>query len=416
MTESLPLAASTRPWQLPDGINELLPDAAAQVEALRRELLDCAALWGYRLVIPPLIEYTDSLLVGVGEDLDLLTFKMPDQLSGRMLGVRADLTPQVARIDAHSLAYEREAKGQGVNRLCYAGSTLHTRSRSLAASRSPLQLGAEVYGEATLDADIEVVDLMLTMLATAGVSIEALTLDLGHAGIYGAVLGAGLAGDRADEALKAQVFEAMQRKSRPDLDALLRAKAATPLSTLMDLHGGLDVLDRARACFAELPGVLDALDELAALAAALGARYPQLALYIDLAELRGYRYHTGAVFAVYARGLGEALARGGRYDHVGAVYGARRPATGFATDLRLLAAQLGDADAPAGAIAAPPRGEPGLHERIGELRGAGEVVIGTLGGALDARCDRELVWIGGRWQVRARPLNPAPGAARGGAP
>ena len=403
MAESLPRAASARPWQLPDGIDELLPDAAAQVEALRRALLDCAALWGYRLVIPPLIEYTDSLLVGVGEDLDLLTFKMPDQLSGRMLGVRADMTPQVARIDAHSLA------GRGVNRLCYAGSTLHTRRRSLAASRSPLQLGAELYGEASLDADIEVADLMLTLLATAGLSIEALTLDLGHAGIYAAVLEAA---DLADEALAAQVFDAMQRKSRPDLDALLRGKAAAPLAALIDLHGGLDVLERARACFAGLPGVLDALDEVSALATALGARYPQLAVYIDLAELRGYRYHTGAVFAVYARGLGEALARGGRYDHVGAVYGCRRAATGFATDLRLLAAQLGAAAAPAGAIAAPPRGKPGLHERIGELRAAGEVVIGAPGGRRDPRCDRELVCSGGRWQVRAlaRPQQEGPAA------
>jgi len=386
----VPSSLTTRAWQLPDGIDELLPGAAAQVEALRRQLLDGAARWGYQLVIPPLIEYTDSLLVGVGEDLDLLTFKMPDQLSGRMLGVRADMTPQVARIDAHSLA------GQGVNRLCYAGSTLHTRSRSLAASRSPLQMGAEIYGDGSLSADIEVMDLMLSLLDDAGIAASTLTLDLGHGAIYGPILeAAGL----DDANLRSQVFDAVQRKSRPDLEALLEGREGSLLGTLMDLHGGVEVLARARECFEAMPEVLAALDELEALSQSLGARFPEVALYVDLAELRGYRYHTGAVFSVYAQGLGEALARGGRYDNVGAVYGCARPATGFAMDLRLLAARLSEAEAGT-AIAAPQEEDPAVQAKIRELRAKGETVIVSLGGVRDPRCDRELVNLDGDWQVQ----------------
>jgi ATP phosphoribosyltransferase regulatory subunit len=392
-----------RPWQLPDGIDELLPDAAAHVERLRRRLLDCAARSGYRLVIPPMVEYTDSLLVGVGEDLDLLTFKMPDQLSGRMLGLRADMTPQVARIDAHSLG------GPEINRLCYAGSTLHTRSRSLAASRSPLQLGAELYGEASLAADIEVVDLMLAMLESAGISIDQeLTLDLGHGEIYRHVLAASAVDDSA---LEAEIFAALQRKSRPDLEVLLAPlpeESAAGLRALLDLHGDLSVLDDARSLFAASSSAVGAaLDDLATLAGALQARYPGLSVYIDLAELRGYRYHTGVVFAVYAKGLGEALARGGRYDNVGKVYGRARPATGFATDLRLLAAQVAASSEPGNALSAPADEDPALRQLIRQLRADGETVIVALNGRADVRCQRELVQQDGKWQVRE--LKPAAG-------
>ena len=390
--------SASRPWQLPDGIDELLPDAAAHVETLRRRLLDCAARWGYRLVIPPMLEFTDSLLVGVGEDLDLLTFKMPDQLTGRMLGLRADMTPQVARMDAHSLG------GPEINRLCYADSTLHTRARSLAASRSPLQLGAELYGEASLAADIEVVDLMLAMLEAAGIVIdESLTLDLGHGDIYRHVLAASGVEDRG---LEAAIFDALQRKSGPDLEALLEelpGDSASGLRALLDLHGDLSILDEAEALFAGASqAVRAALADLRELAAALQSRYPGLSVYIDLAELRGYRYHTGVVFALYAQGLGEALARGGRYDNVGEVYGRSRPATGFATDLRLLAAQIASVAKDDNAISAPCLEDPSLQVAIRQLREAGETVIVALGGEPDARCRRELVKSDGRWQPRDR--------------
>ncbi|MEO1079949.1 MAG: ATP phosphoribosyltransferase regulatory subunit [Pseudomonadota bacterium] len=381
---------SRRPWQLPAGIDELLPDAAAHVEQLRRSLLDCAARWGYRLVVPPMIEYTDSLLVGVGEDLDLLTFKMPDQLSGRMLGLRADMTPQVARMDAHSLG------GQGVNRLCYAGSTLHTRARSLAASRSPLQLGAELYGDSSAAADLEVIELMLSMFEEAGIGCDSLTLDLGHGGLFGPLLEAvGLDNDP----LAPRIFDAVQRKSRPDLEALLEALPGADrdlLLAFLELQGDVAVLERAAELLGSVPRARAAIEEVSMLVAGLRER---CAVYVDLTELRGYRYHTGVVFAAYAAGLGEALARGGRYDNVGAVHGRARPATGFATDLRVLATLLPGADAIATAIAAPDKGDAGLQNAIRELRSEGETVIVSLGGVRDSRCGRALKLVDGTWQV-----------------
>ncbi|WP_439101594.1 ATP phosphoribosyltransferase regulatory subunit [Congregibacter sp.] len=387
-----------RAWQLPDGIDELLPEAAAQVEALRRRLLDCASRWGYRLVTPPMVEFTDSLLVGVGEDLDLLTFKVPDQVTGRMLGFRADMTPQVARMDAHSL------HGDQVNRLCYAGSTLHTRSGSLAASRSPLQLGAELYGARGLSADIEVIALMLSMLHVAGVEIgQALTLDLGHGDIFKHVLAASGA---VEAGMEAAVFDALQRKSRPDLERLLARlpeASRAGLLALMEMHGDLSVLDRAEAELAgTAPEIRDSLRELRELSSALQSRYPNVSLYVDLAELRGYRYHTGVVFAAYTQGLGEALARGGRYDNVGEVYGRSRPATGFATDLKLLAAQLQKQDIAQDAIAAPDEEDPALQEAVKRLRSQGETVIVMLDGERDARCMRKLIKVDGQWQPETR--------------
>jgi len=384
---------SRRAWQLPAGIDELLPDAAAHLETLRRTLLDCAARWGYRLVVPPMLEYTDSLLVGVGEDLDLLTYKVPDQLSGRMLGLRADMTPQVARIDAHSLG------GEGVNRLCYAGSTLHTRARSLTASRSPLQLGAELYGDASGAADLEVIDLMMSMLEASGIDREGLTLDLGHGNLFGPLLdAAGVTGATQ----RAQIFDAVQRKSKPDLAPLLAdltPEGATLLAAFVDLQGGTSVLERAAELFAAIPAAATAVGEVAAVVAGVRQRHPELAIHVDLAELRGYHYHTGVVFAAYAQGLGEALARGGRYDNVGAVYGRARPATGFATDLRLLAAQVSPAEPAATAILAPDNEDPALHRRVRELRAAGETVVVALGATADPRCGQVLKQIGGQWQV-----------------
>tara|TARA_R110002110_G_scaffold26911_3_gene98497 strand:- start:2284 stop:3453 length:1170 start_codon:yes stop_codon:yes gene_type:complete len=379
-------------WQLPDGVEEVLPEQALVVERLRRELLDLYQSWGYQLVIPPLMEFTESLLIGLGEDLDLLTFKMTDQISGRTLGIRADITPQVARIDAHSLAEP------GVTRLCYAGSTLHTRPQSLLASRSPIQLGAELYGDDSLAADVEVIGLMLATLERAG--LAEITLDLGHVGVYEAVLAA--AGLTAEQ--EAEVFDALQRKSRPDLAQAL-AGLAEPVTTLitglLDLHGDTSVLARARNLLADsAPDALAAVAALEAVAAAVARRHPDLAIYFDLAELRGYHYHTGMVFAAYVPGHGQALANGGRYNDVGKVFGRARPATGFATDLKSLMALFPAAATERGAISAPAADAPGLLARVAALRAAGEIVINCLGAEPDPRCDRELVEVAGEWLVQ----------------
>lgn len=387
-------------WQLPDGVEEILPAQAEAVESLRRALLDLYRSWGYRLVIPPLVEFTESLLVGLGEDLDLLTFKLTDQLSGRTLGIRADITPQVARIDAHSLAEE------GVTRLCYAGSTLHTRPKTLLASRSPIQLGAELYGDDSPGADVEIVRLMLATLEAAGLS--GITLDLGHVGIYEAVLAkAGL----SDEQEKT-VFEALQRKSVPDLHQALvdvPPPVADLIIALANLHGDESVLADARQLFAEaVPEALTGIDALQEVAVDIRRQQPGLDIYFDLAELRGYHYHTGMVFAAYVAGCGQALANGGRYNDVGAVFGRARPATGFAADLKALVALLPAAAAAGGAISMPDADDPALEVRVRELRGAGEIVINCFSGAPDPRCDRHLVEESGKWLVL--PLKPNNGA------
>jgi ATP phosphoribosyltransferase regulatory subunit len=382
-------------WQLPDGVEEILPAQAEAVESLRRVLLDLYRSWGYRLVIPPLVEFTESLLVGLGEDLDLLTFKLTDQLSGRTLGIRADITPQVARIDAHSLAE------QGVTRLCYAGSTLHTRPKTLLASRSPIQLGAELYGDDSPGADVEIVRLMLATLEAAGLS--GITLDLGHVGIYEAVLDkAGLS-----EEQEKTVFDALQRKSVPDLLQALRGvptQVADLVLGLANLHGDESVLADARLLYQDsVPDALLGIDALQEVAFDIRRQHPGLAIYFDLAELRGYHYHTGLVFAAYVAGCGQALANGGRYNDVGAVFGRARPATGFAADLKALVALLPVAPAPQGAISVPDADDPALDHRVQELRRAGEIVINCLSGAHDPRCDRQLLEDNGQWLVR--PLN-----------
>ncbi len=395
-----PYGPGTR-WLLPEGIEEALPQGAATLEHLRRRVLDLYAGWGYELVIPPLIEYLDSLLTGTGHDLELDTFKLVDQRSGRMMGLRADMTPQVARIDAHRLARRAPV------RLCYVGAVVHTRPGDLGGGRSPLQVGAELYGHGGFEADLEVVELMLHTLGEAGIA-GPLCLDLGHVGIVRGVARATGIG-AADEAA---LFELLQRKSAPEmaayLDALgLEGSADAMWRALLDLHGGRDALERARGALAGAGDAVDAaLDFLARLGDALAARHPELQLHFDLAELRGYHYHTGVMFAVYVPGEGEEVARGGRYDGIGAAFGRARPATGFSTDLRRLAA-LGDAAPPdwPGAIAAPPDDDPALAERVRELRSAGEAVIALLpeqaGEPAEMGCDRRLVWRAGDWVLEA---------------
>lgn len=384
-------------WLLPDGVEELLPAQAERAERLRRRLLDLYRSWGYDLVMPPLLEFTDSLLIGLGSDVDLLTFKVTDQLSGRSMGIRADITPQVARMDAHSL------RGEGPVRLCYAGSVLHTRPKSLLASRSPIQIGVEFYGDAGLASDCEVVLLMLETLQCAG--IEGITLDLGHVAIYRALVSA--AGLSVDD--ERALFDALQRKATGEIAAVLQravpdAQLRRWLDELSRLQGGIDLLTRARHIFIDAPtGVLAAIDELQAIANTVRARMPQVNLYFDLSELRGYHYHTGVVFAALAPGWGQALANGGRYDHIGEVFGRARPATGFSTDLKALISLSSNGDASTGgAILAPADDTVELWRTMQQLRASGERVINALPGhPRPEGCDRELVYRNGNWQVVA---------------
>lgn len=388
-------------WILPEGIEELLPEQAEQVEALRRQLLDLFHSWGYQLVVPPLLEFTESLLVGLGSDVNLQTFKVTDQLTGRSMGIRADITPQTARIDAHSLA------GEGPRRLCYAGSVLHTRPKNILASRSPIQLGAELYGDSSIAADIEVICLMLEMLRQAGV--EQLTLDLGHVGIYRALIAdAGLDAD-AEQAL----FDALQRKAGAEIAALSnsigQADCSQRLLALAQLNGGIDVLDRARQALQGADSsVFTALDRLQAVADCIAQRMPDVNLYFDLGELRGFHYHTGLVFSALAPGYGQALANGGRYDDIGEVFGRARPATGFNTDLKALLSVLPAANSDnRDRIFAPDDDcDLALWQAIQQLRRDGAVVItGNEQQRQESNCQQQLVLQQGQWQLQPLAAN-----------
>ena len=385
-------------WLLPEGIEELLPEAAARLEQLRRELLDLYRSWGYQLVIPPFVDYLESLLSGTGHDLDLQTFKLIDQMSGRLLGVRADMTPQVARIDAHGL--RREAP----SRLCYIGTVLHTRPDGFAGSRSLMQVGAELFGHAGPESDVEILQLMVATLERTGV--RDLFLDLGHVGIY-----RGLARDAGlDAEQEATLFDALQRKAMPEIDqflAGLELSAATRarLAGLATLNGDASVLERARGLLSgSSRAVMDALENLEQIARLAGRRLPGVALHFDLAELRGYQYQTGVVFAAFVADRGQEIARGGRYDDIGRMFGVARPATGFSTDLRSLM-ELGDAAGQAlgPGILAPAEEDELLDGAIAELRARGEIVVRSLPGQSgtlsDSGCDRMLRWNGSAWRV-----------------
>jgi ATP phosphoribosyltransferase regulatory subunit len=384
-------------WLLPDGIEEVLPPEAARIEAARRQVLDLFQRWGYEFVVTPHIEYLESLLTGAGQDLDLRTFKVTDPLSGRQMGFRADITPQVARIDAHTMRRE------GPSRLCYAGSVLHAQPRALTTSRSPIQLGAELYGDASPASDIEVISLLVETLELA--AVPDVHMDLGHVGIYrGLARAAGLSGEAEQ-----QLFDALQRKAMDEIETLTAALPVglgNMLRSLAELCGGREVLDLAQAALVEAPdSVHAALDELVAIADALELRYPELPLYFDLGELRGYNYHTGVVFAAFVPGEGGAIAQGGRYDDTGAVFGRARPATGFSTDLKTLVT-LGDMrlEESVGGVWAPDNHDLYLWQAVRRLRGEGERVVQALPGqseadAREAGCDRLLTLRDGRWQV-----------------
>lgn len=383
-------------WLLPDGVEEILPAQAARIETLRRRLLDQFASWGYELVFPPLIEFLDSLLTGGGRDLERETFKLTDQLSGRLLGVRADMTPQVARLDAHTL--RREAP----TRLCYCSTALRTRAPQPGGSRIPYQIGVELFGHAGMESDAEVISLLLDTLALA--DVPQVTLDLGHVGIYRALVKAGGLSER-DEAALSDIF---LRKARHELDQMLAELSLTAeqrdaLAALPWLAGDIDVLGRARELLAGFNSeVIAAINELEALANYIRSTYPQVRLHLDLGELRGYHYHTGCLFAAYSGDGSEPIAKGGRYDHIGEVFGRARPATGFSADLKLLAAHQ-PLQATTTIIARGDLRDADFVAAVKQLREGGERVVLSLPGAQNdvqaLQCDRQLVQQGGSWQV-----------------
>ena len=375
-------------WLLPEHIADVLPAQARHIEELRRGLLDVARGYGFELVMPPLLEHLESLLSGTGRELDLKTFKLVDQLSGRTLGVRADTTSQVARIDAHLLNRE------GLTRLCYCGPVLHTRPAGLQATREPLQFGAETYGHAGLEADLEIQDLALDCLRSAGVT--GLTLDLGDARILRGLL----AGTAFDAARTGELIRALATKDTSavrDLTAGVAGDTRRGLEALLRLYGGIDVLAAAQRALPDRPVIRAALADLRSLADRVQHAHPEARVGFDLADLGGYAYYSGARFAVYTDGSSDAIARGGRYDEVGAAFGRNRPAVGFSLDLKELAA-LVPARQPAAAIRAPWGESQGLRAAVRRLREQGETVVCILPGheheGREFDCDRELVAAG----------------------
>jgi ATP phosphoribosyltransferase regulatory subunit len=383
-----------RTWLLPEYIEDILPGEARRIEQVRRRILDDFSVHGYELVMPPLLEYVDSLLTGAGHDLDLQTFKLVDQLSGRMLGVRADITPQVARIDAHLL------NRGGIARLCYAGSVLRTLPDGLNRTRQPLQIGAEIYGHGGIESDIEVQRLMLRALQLSGV--REVSLDIGHVAVFRALLRRA----KVSGGLEAELFQAMQAKDAPAITTLARRldrSTRAALAALPELYGGPEVLARARRVLPALPEIRAALRDLSALSKQL-AGLAHIRSF-DLGELRGYHYHSGVVFAAYAIARPNALARGGRYDEVGRAFGRARPATGFSMDLRELAAGAGVLRE--SRVLAPYRlQDSALQRAIAGLRARGIIVIEDLPGHARFRgelgCERALVRHNGRWVVQKK--------------
>ena len=387
-------------WLLPEGISDLLPDAAQDLEGLRRAMLDTYRRHGFELVLPPLVEYLDSLLIGSGGDLDLKTFKLVDQLSGQSLGVRADITPQVSRIDAHLL------QQRDINRLCYAASVLRTRPSGQEGSREPIQIGAEVYGHAGIEADIEVIDLLLQSLALA--ELGPVRLDINHLGLASLLL-AELEG--VDEEA---VLQLLQARDLPSLRELLapwsQQPAAAALLALPECFGPAEsAMARARTVLAPWPQATPHLDALDAVLGSLRlARHAgQVSLAIDLADVQGFRYHTGLGFAAYVEGHARAVGRGGRYDGIGAAFGRGRPATGFSLDLRELVELRRDRHTPPAIIVAPWSDDPALLAFIDTLRAQGETVLQSLPGQDAQRlagvsADRTIGFIHGQWRLAGK--------------
>lgn len=386
------MTAQLSTWLLPENIADVLPSEARKLEELRRRVLDRFRCYGYELVMPPMLEYLESLLTGSDSELDLRTFKLVDQLSGRSMGLRADITPQVSRIDAHLL------NRRGVTRLCYAGSVLQTRPRGMHATREPYQIGAEIYGHAGLEADLEVQQLTLDTLALIG--LTDVRLDLCHAGVLGALL----ADVRDGEAREYPLFAALAGKDVAllrELSADLPQATRSALLALPTLYGDASVIERARSVLPASPPISRALDELAFLATQVSGAE----VSVDLADLRGYQYHSGVMFAAYVDGVPNAVARGGRYDHIGEFYGRARAATGFSLDLREVG-RISPIAARSSAILAPWTHDVAVRERVAALRDAGEVVIQALPGhehtVDEFDFDRVLVERNGAWLVESR--------------
>lgn len=390
---------TTQSWALPDGISEALPDEAEGLERLRRELIDLYATWGYRLVMPPLVEFMESLRIGHGTHLDVQTFKFTDQLSGRLMGVRADMTPQIARIDAHKLKTEQP------NRLCYIGSVLRTKSFHRNSSRSPLQVGAELFGHEGLDSDLEVISLLLETFTHC--QVPDILLEVGHVGIFRALAQAAGMSEQQEKAF----YDMLDRKSLPEIDAWLAHEALDAsikplLQHLPRLHGEIALLDQAEHLFAQAPvGVLQALQYLRTLVKRLAEHFPHCRIHIDLAEVSGYDYHTGIVYGVYTPGIGCEIARGGRYDGIGESFGRKRPATGFSTDLRTLA-NFALPKRPVTSvqrIMAPNADDTALEQMIRQLRQQGRQVVRLLEGQCaqpqQLGCNAQLQYHDGRWTV-----------------
>lgn len=388
-------------WLLPDGVEEILPAEAYRLESLRRDLLDLYESWGYELVITPLIEFLDSLLVGSSHDLDLHTFKITDQLSGRMMGIRADITPQAARIDAHCL------NKNGPVRLCYADSVLHTKPRGIMTSRVPIRIGAELYGHAGVECDIELVCLMHETLRCA--QVPDLYIVLGHVGIFRTLLDAVQLSAEAEQTL----FAALQRKAYDEIDAVLEEQITDGslrglLRELSRLSGDSTVLAKAQEVFATAPAAVQKeFQDLVAVVEGVKQRIPDIELCFDLCELRGYEYHTGIVFAAYTPNYGRAVAKGGRYDDIGEVFGRSRPASGFDSDLKTLAKLTAQSLTRKQGILAPASSEADLLAAVQKLRAEGEIVINCLSDSepnaqelAELGCDRLLVNVDGEWQLK----------------
>jgi ATP phosphoribosyltransferase regulatory subunit len=387
------------PWLLPDGFEEILPDDARRLEQLRSKLLKVFASWGYELVIPPFIDYLQTLLTGSGHDLDLQTFKLTDQLNGEMLGIRADMTPQIARIDSHHLKHDWP------NRLCYAGTVLRTIGDPLEKTRSPMQIGAELYGHKGIESDIEIIQLMLEMLAITG--LESVHLDLGHVSIFREL--AKIA--ELSKYQEAKLFDVLQRKARPELAQIVDSYISNQeikelFLKLPELNGDSSVLTKARECFAVAGDiVLDSLTDLQQIADKLAINFPMLTVSFDLAELRGYHYHTGVVFSAFIPTLGKEVARGGRYDNIGAIFGRARAATGFSSDLKLLNTLVRNSVQAQSQekTFAPAVDDQDLGELIRDLRADGHIVIqqlsGQIGNAQELGCDKILENNGQKWIV-----------------
>ncbi len=387
------------PWLLPDGFEEILPVDARRLEQLRGRLLKVFSCWGYEQVIPPMIDFLQTLLIGSGHDLDLQTFKLTDQVSGELLGIRADMTPQVARIDAHHLSGERP------NRLSYVGTVVHSVGDPLEKTRSPMQIGAELYGHQGIESDIEIIQLMLEILAVSG--LQEVHLDLGHVSIFRELAKFAELSERQET----QLFDVLQRKARPELAQIVtnyscKQEVKGLFLKLPELNGGIDILSKAKDCLA-IAGdkVQKSLFELQQIAEKLVVNYPLLPISYDMAELRGYRYHTGVVFSAFVPAVGKEVARGGRYDNIGSVFGRSRAATGFSSDLKLLTSisRYMNPEEEQEKIFAPAIDDPELTEYIKELRAEGNIVIQQLSGqSADAKkmqCTKIIEKNGQYWQV-----------------